>query len=81
MGNDELKKRVAERLREIRGDMNQTNFAELVGATQGQVCAWEKGRAVPNLEHLASIRRATGADLNALVEAAGKIETKEEGHE
>lgn len=76
----ELKDRVARKLREIRGEISQDAFAEMVGLTQAQVSQYEAGKSMPGLRVLIQISRATGADLNDFVRLAG-IETKEEGHE
>lgn len=59
-----LKERVAKRIRELRGDMTQAEFASKIGAYQGQVSDWEKGKHIPSYAVLDRICELTGADLN-----------------
>jgi transcriptional regulator with XRE-family HTH domain len=65
-----LKRRVAKRLRELRGAESQESFARRIGVEQTQVSGWETGRSMPGLESLIKIRQATG--VNLIEEGRGK---------
>jgi transcriptional regulator with XRE-family HTH domain len=65
-----LKRKVAARLRELRGAESQESFARRIGVEQTQVSGWEAGKSMPGLENLIRIKAATGADL--IEEGRGK---------
>ena len=77
MSESKLRVLVGERLRELRGDKSQAEFAELCGLTQPQVSAYEAGGSLPGLEVLTRIAKATDIDLNEFTALARIAEEPE----
>ncbi len=71
------KKRLANLIREARGDISQRQFAKMIGVSQTSVSDWEKGTYFPNLENAEAIARRLGISLSdfvAQIEDEGKTE-------
>ena len=49
-------------VRDLRGDLSQTEFAARLGRTQPCVSYWESGRCMPSLNDLAAMLEAAGCD-------------------
>jgi len=75
-----FRERVAAKLRDIRGEMSQDDFAAKCGLSQTTVSQYEAGRSLPGLDSLVKIQRATGIDLGDFARLVGGIETKEDEH-
>lgn len=60
-----------EELRRALGIVSQSQFAKRLNISPQRFSAWLVGKAEPNVEMLAAIRRETGVDLNYLI--AGDI--------
>lgn len=43
--------------------LNQTDFAELIGATQHTISVWEQGNSTPPLDHAKYIIKVLGGEL------------------
>jgi transcriptional regulator with XRE-family HTH domain len=65
------------RLRQVRGEMSQAEFAELVGANRQQVTNWENERSEPSIEKLAAIGLKTGYADKWLLTGEGPPTVKE----
>jgi transcriptional regulator with XRE-family HTH domain len=67
-------KRLADAVRELRGDRSQREFGEIIGVAQSTVAGWEGGKNTPNLENiekLANIRGQTPEDFVAYLYGRG----------
>ncbi|MBD2488981.1 helix-turn-helix domain-containing protein [Aulosira sp. FACHB-615] len=61
------RKRLAEIIREARGDRSQGKFARDLGVNPGTVRNWELGDSEPSLGNLKAIADATGRNLLQLI--------------
>ena len=78
--DDIFRTAVARKIREIRGDMSQVEFARLIGIEQSQISQYECGRSVPGMEVMIKIHQATGVDLNTFADSLGGIDDKGGGN-
>jgi transcriptional regulator with XRE-family HTH domain len=61
------------RIRELRGfDMQQAEFARLLGVSQTQVSKYERGESEPPLEVLLRLSQKYGKSLDWLVDGKGE---------
>ena len=49
-------------------DINQTQFAKVIGVSKQTVCDWEKGRSVPKYTNLKKIAEYFNTTIDALLE-------------
>lgn len=65
-------RRLPERIRSARkrAKLSQHGLAVAAGVTTNAVHRWETGRAVPTLNHLASVARVTGTTVAKLTGVA-----------
>lgn len=71
------------RLEELRRALNissQAQFAKKLNVSPQRFSAWLVGKAEPNVEMLATIRRATGVDLNYLIAGDIVVQSATAGH-
>lgn len=59
---------IPHRVKRIRGDASQAEFAAECGLTQGQISAYELGKAFPTLESTARMCKARGISIAAFLE-------------
>ena len=62
MGKD-----IGARVKQVRAEMSQRDFAELLGVAKGSVSQIEQGKAMPSGDFLVKIKAATGVDMNWLL--------------
>ena len=63
--SEEQKKAIGRRIREIRGfDLNQDEFADVLGITQTAVSKLEKGRVLPTVEILIRLSNYSGKSID-----------------
>ena len=67
----------AERLHEIRGDMNQNEFSELTGISRASISNYENGHRTPDITALRQLHEATGISVNYML---GISDTKHDAH-
>ena len=70
--------RIPEIIRKARGDLNQTEFAAIIGRTQGEVSKYERGvtkAPYAVIEQCMAILDVNNADISADALAAKIIET------
>ena len=58
---------VAERIRELRGEMAQVAFAERLGVDRKSVAGWEAGKRLPDGASLLALATVFGADVHYLL--------------
>lgn len=71
-------KEIGTRIRKIRGDLNQSEFAVLIGVGRPSVANYETGRRLPNraiLEKIAKIGDTTPDELLAPISSVEKLTT------
>src|SRR5690606_20867567 len=61
------KKEIGERLKAIRGDRTQREFAEVLGVSHGYLGDIERGRSHPSIDFLCSLAVKCGIDLTWLL--------------
>ena len=49
-------------------NINQTQFAEILGVSKQTVCDWEKGRSVPKYKNLKKISKYLDTTIDSLLE-------------
>lgn len=56
------------KIKELRlaADLTQTQLAGILGVTQSQVAAWERGANYPNAQKLPALAKALGVTINDL---------------
>jgi len=59
------------RIREVRGNLSQIRFAELLGVNQGTVHKYEKGIGAPSIETLSKIAKYGGVTVEWLLHGEG----------
>jgi DNA-binding transcriptional regulator YiaG len=64
-------KEIGRRIRILRGSDNQTEFAEMLEITQGQLSRYEGGTAAPSLESLVRLKKRTGRSIDWIVTGEG----------
>lgn len=62
-----IRDRFAARLRGVRGQMTQAEFAQLLGISRSGYSHYESGRLEPNLQLLWSIGERTGVSIDYLL--------------
>ena len=60
-------KDIGERVRELRGDVSQDEFAPQLGITQGQLSKIERGQAEPSVAVLVKLRERFNKTLDWLI--------------
>ena len=55
---------VGERVRSLRGDVRQQNFAAFLGIAQGQLSKIERGKVAPSIEVLLKLRERFGRKVD-----------------
>ncbi|MFN6559992.1 MAG: helix-turn-helix domain-containing protein [Nostoc sp. ChiSLP01] len=69
------RQKLAQIIREARGDRSQGRFArDLGGLNPGTVRNWELGNSEPDLDNLKAIARATGKNLLQLIAEITEVE-------
>lgn len=61
-----MNKSIGDRVKQIRGEMNQRSFAEKLGVSLGSVSQIEQGKAMPSGDFLFKIHSIFGVDINWL---------------
>lgn len=61
-----MNKNIGERVKQIRGELNQRSFAEKLGVSLGSVSQIEQGKAMPSGDFLFKIHSVFGVDINWL---------------
>ena len=60
---------IGRRIRQLRGfDLNQGEFAKMLGISQAQLSKYERGENVPTLELLARLKALSGKSLDWIVD-------------
>ena len=61
---------ISDTIKQIRKSryLNQTEFANRIGVTQGAVSQWENGLTRPNLDQLRAISAAFNVSVNEIIE-------------
>lgn len=62
---------LGQRLREVRGNLTQTQFGKTLGITQAVVSSMETDRTCPTLHHLILLRKVYKTDINWLITGSG----------
>jgi len=57
-------KDIGQRIRQLRGEENQTDFAKMLEVTQGQLSRYEAGTASPSLDVLVRLRKSKGRTVD-----------------
>jgi transcriptional regulator with XRE-family HTH domain len=71
-------KTLGERIRLIRGDLSQIEFAEIVGIRQAMVSRYEAGKETPSPPVLLRISRYHGCSIEWLLTGEGKLTGRRE---
>ena len=66
MTEQEIRIRVAARLRELRGEKSQEEIGRLSGVHQAQISQYELGKVLPGLENLVHLCRAYGVPVTEI---------------
>ena len=61
------KNRLPERIKMIRGNENQTDFASVFGVRQQVLSSWEKGKAQPSIENIIAMCMVSGVSADWLL--------------
>jgi transcriptional regulator with XRE-family HTH domain len=61
------KEKLAELIRQLRGDQSQRSFAKTLGVSFASIQSWENGDAMPSTENLAVIAQKSGYTLQGLI--------------
>lgn len=62
---------IGERVKQVRGTLNQRDFAEKLGVSKGSISQIEQGKAMPGGEFLLRIHAAFGVDVTWLLTGMG----------
>lgn len=62
---------IGERVKHVRGELNQRDFAELLGVAKGSISQIEQGKAMPSGDFLLKIKQALDVDMNWLLTGMG----------
>ena len=62
------KEKLAELIRQLRGDQSQRAFAKTLGVSFASIQSWENGDAMPSTENLSVIAQKSGYTLQGLIE-------------
>ncbi len=62
-----MKKVFCQRLRELRGDLSQGQYADKIGSKQTTLSSWERGFREPNLDGLVLIATTSGVSCDWLL--------------
>lgn len=62
---------IGERVKQVRGALNQRDFAELLGVAKGSISQIEQGKAMPSGDFLLKIKQALDVDMNWLLTGMG----------
>jgi phage repressor protein C with HTH and peptisase S24 domain len=68
------------RLREIRGDLSQSDLAGVLGVSRQNIADYETERAEPDLNFLVQVTSKLGVAINWLLTGEGKKTAKEKWH-
>lgn len=60
-------KAIGRRIRELRGEQRQDDFAPLLGITQGQLSRLERGKLAPSVAVLLRLRKLSGKSVDWIV--------------
>lgn len=58
---------IGERVKHVRGEMNQRSFAERLGVSNGSISQIEQGKAMPSGEFLLRVHQEFGVDVTWLL--------------
>lgn len=68
-------KTIGERVKLVRGEMNQRDFAELLGVAKGSISQIEQDKTMPSGDFLLKIKLAKDIDMNWLLTGMGNNPT------
>jgi transcriptional regulator with XRE-family HTH domain len=71
---DDLKRRIGEAIRSVRGEMKQAPLADLLGVDQSTFSGWESGRYMAPLHLLPAIEEACGVRRGAILRRVDLVE-------
>ena len=63
---------IGERIKHLKGNLSQKDFAEKIGAGSSAICAWENNESLPGSKYLEAIHRVFGVDINWLLTGEGE---------
>lgn len=62
-----MNKEIGERIKQVRGSLNQRSFAEQLGVSLGSISQVEQGKAMPGGDFLLKIHASFGVDVTWLL--------------
>lgn len=65
--DDQAKQRLAELIKDLRGELTQKEFAKIIGVTYGAIQSWENAEVTPSSSNLVKIADYTGLTLQELM--------------
>lgn len=68
---------VADKIKFLRKEflnINQTNFAKMIGVTRGTIINWENGISFPTMSHITMIAQITNVTIDYLINNDTKLE-------
>ena len=65
--DDRAKQRLAELIKDLRGELTQKEFAKMIGVTYGAIQSWENAEVTPSSVNLVKIADYTGLSLQELM--------------
>lgn len=71
---DDLRRRIGEAIRSVRGELKQGPLADLLSIDQSTFSGWESGRYMAPLHLLPAIEEACGVRRGAILRRAGLID-------
>ena len=75
--NLEARERLASLVKEARGNLSKSAFADLLGVSHTSVSSWEKGTYMPDVKSLLKISERLGMTVEEFVDAVeGKPKVK-----